>query len=218
MRVSAILVMTALLGALGGYYLFSLRADTAPRPEPRAFIWSVDMDALRAMVISLPRAGRSEAWVRHEDQYWYFDRPNGQRVDMKRWGGGVPLLVSGPGAERAIASDATSEALQRYGLLDPRMKIALTLENKDVIGIEVGDPAPDGEAYYIRLAGSRNIYTVHRSWYEVLERLVLQPPYSLTQPRAVGEGRWTVGHEPSRLAVTGAASRVAAAPAGEAST
>jgi hypothetical protein len=96
---------------------------------------------------------------------------------MKRWGGGIPLLLSGPGAERLIASESTDEQLQMYGLEDPKMKIDLTLENEDTINIEVGDRTPDGQACYIKLVKSNDVYTVHYTWYEVLERLVLEPPY-----------------------------------------
>jgi hypothetical protein len=32
------------------------------------------------------------------------------KVNMKRWGGGIPLLLSGPGAERLITSEATDKA------------------------------------------------------------------------------------------------------------
>ena len=50
-----------------------------------------------------------------------------------------------------------------------------------MIIIKVGDSAPDGSAYYIELADSNAVYTVDDIWYEVLERLVLEPPYPTTE-------------------------------------
>ena len=178
MRLRVIIILASVLLVLGIIFFVSRWLKPGPRPEePRVFIWSVEMKELKAIVIRLPQEGKSEAWVKHEDQYWYFDRPNGPKVNMKRWGGGIPLLLSGPGAERPIANNATSEELKKYRLNDPRMNIDLTLENKDTINIVVGDSTPDGQAYYIKLVQSKDVFTVHYTWYEVLERLVLEPPY-----------------------------------------
>ena len=177
MRLRTILIMTGILVALGVYFYISSRPKPEPPPEPRPFVWSVEMEDLKAMAIDLPHEGKSETCVKHEDKYWYFDQPNGPKVNMKRWGGGIALLLSGPGAERPITDNATDEQIETYGLKDPKMKIDLTLENEDTVNIEVGDSTLDGQAYYIKLVNSKDIYTVHYTWYEVLERLVLEPPY-----------------------------------------
>jgi len=177
MKLRTILIMGGILVALGLFFYISSRPEPEPTVEPRAFVWSVEMEELKHMAISLPPEGKNEAWIKHEDKYWYFDKPEGPKVNMKRWGGGIPLLLSGPGAERLIASDSTDEQLRMYGLEDPKMKIDLTLENEDTINIEVGDSTPDGQACYIKLVKSNDVYTVHYTWYEVLERLVLEPPY-----------------------------------------
>jgi hypothetical protein len=57
------------------------------------------------------------------------------------------------------------------------MKLTLTKEDQGIVNIEIGDAVPDGSAYYIRLANSNNVYLIDGTWYEVLERLVLEPPY-----------------------------------------
>ena len=177
MRLPTIAIMAGILVALGVVFFISSRPKPEARPEPRPFVWSVDMQELAVLAISLPREGKSEKWVKHEDHYWYFDKPDGPKVDMQRWGGGIPLILSGPGAQRIISSDPTAEQLETYGLADPTMKIDLTLENGTTISIELGNATPDGQAYYIKLVDSRQVYTVHFSWYDVLERLVLEPPY-----------------------------------------
>ena len=175
MKLRTILIMVVVLVALGGLYISS-RPKPAPPKEPRPFVWKVEMDKLKTIAISLPHAGKSEAWVKHEDRYWYFDEPDGPKVNMKRWGGGIPLLLSGPAANRHITENATDEQLSIYGLDDPQMRIQLTLENEDSINIEVGERTPDHQAYYIKLRNSRDLYTVDYTWYNVLERLVLAPP------------------------------------------
>ena len=111
----------------------------------------------------------------HEDRYFYFDEPRGPKVDTVRWGGGIPLLLSGPVATRLIAEQATAQQLELYGLDKPIMQIDLTLDNGDHIRTEIGDSTPNGQGYYIRRADL--IYAVDYTWFDVLERLVLDPPY-----------------------------------------
>ncbi len=170
--------MAAAVIALGAVLYFTTRpAPPPPAPAPRPYVWSFDMDQLARIRISLPRTGRSEAWVEHADRYWYFDAPGGPEVDLARWGGGIPLILSGPGANRLIAENATADQQKVYGLAAPLMQILLTLKNNDQVTVDVGDATPDGGAYYIRKAGSPGVFTVDATWYRVLERLVLDPPY-----------------------------------------
>lgn len=178
MRLGSILALLVILVALGVYFLFFRpEPPPEPRPEPRYFVWNIDIEELQHMVISLPQQDMSESFVKHEDRYWYFDNPPGPKVDMNRWGGGIPLLLSGPGANRVIEEDASEERLAAFGFTQPRMKIILTLENENIIDIELGDSTPDGGAYYIKHAHSTAVATVDYTWYDVLERLVLEPPY-----------------------------------------
>lgn len=176
-RLAGMLVMAGIAAALAIGYAVVSRPKPVEAPQPRRFLWSVEMDDLRRMTISLPTERKSETWVKHEDQYWYFDKPEGPRVDMKRWGGGIPLLMSGPGADRPIAEAASDEQLEVYGFRAPVLEVEITLGNGRVISAEVGGGTPDGRASYIRLAESRDIYAVDQTWVEVLQRLVREPPY-----------------------------------------
>ena len=177
MKLRSILVLTVMLAASGILYYFTSQTKPPAPTKPRHFVWDVDMEELAKMAISLPLQGKREAWVKHVDRFWYFDQPEGPKVNMKRWGGGIPLLLSGPGAERLIVDNASEKQLEIFGLIEPRMKIDLTLENRKTIQIDVGDSTPDVQGFYVRLRQSKAIYTVHESWVHVLERLVLEPPY-----------------------------------------
>jgi len=177
MKLSTIIVMVAVLIVLGVVYIVTSRPEPPEPVEAQYFVWDVEMDELKEMKISLPPRDMSESWVIHEDKYWYFDEPNGPKVDMQRWGGGIPLLLSGPGANRRITGEATEEQLESYGLLDPAMTIDIVLVNDEEIHIEVGDSTIGRDTYYIRLVDSKNVYTVDYTWFQVLERLVTEPPY-----------------------------------------
>ena len=172
-----IFIMAAVLAALGVAYLVFRPGRTEAAPETQPYVWKVQMLELQRIAIALPPLGKAESWVKHADKYWYFDRPDGPRVDNHRWGGGIPLLLSGPRASRVITADATDEQLAAYGLQKPRMTISLSTERGEKVDLEVGDLAPTGQSRYIRRSGSRDVYSVDYTWYDVLERLVMDPPY-----------------------------------------
>ena len=56
----------------------------------------------------------------------------------------------------------------------------MTLENGDVLNITVGDRTPDGNAFYVKAPDSNDVALVDYTWYEVLERLIKEPPYAST--------------------------------------
>lgn len=178
MKLRLILILAAAAAALAVAYHFSSRPQPQPRPEPRPFVWKVEMTDLARMSIALPRRGLQQTWEKHLDRQWYFAGAEGPPVDRSRWGGGIPLLLSGPGANRRIAEEADPEQIARFGLNDPQMVIDLTLDNGDTVAIKVGDATPDRRGYYIQRIGASDVYTVDYTWYDVLARLVTDPPYA----------------------------------------
>jgi hypothetical protein len=169
--------MAAILIALGLYFALNRQPEPLPPTGPRLPVWSIDPESLTGLAIELPADGEGQTWLRDDEGNWHFNSRQGRRVDDRRWGGGIPLLLSGPSAERLIAEDATGEQLLAFGLLTPKMTIALTLADGQRVRIDVGDATPGGSATYVRLAKSRSVYSVHHSFREVLERLVRDPPY-----------------------------------------
>lgn len=181
MRLRSILILLAILLALGGYFYFANPPQPASKEEPQLYAWLIDMEEIQHIEIRLPREDKSEAFIniREGDKFpWYFDNPQRSEVDQERWGGGIPLLLSGPGVERVIAKNATEEKLAEFGLTQPLMEITLTLEDGKIMNIRVGDSAPDGHAFYVQSPDSNDVALVDYTWYEVLERLVNEPPYA----------------------------------------
>ena len=180
MKLRNIIILLTILIALGSYFYVSSRPQPPPPQEPRLFVWLVEVEELQHMIIELPKENKSQAFFKKADRYWYFDDANQSKVDIDRWGGGIPLLLSGPGVDRVIAEDPTAEKIAEFGLAQPQMKIILTLENGDILNIKVGDSVPDGHAHYVQGPLSNDIALVDFTWYEVLERLVTEPPYAPT--------------------------------------
>ena len=177
LKLRSLLLLVVVAGGLAVGLYYATRPKPQPRPEPRPFVWGFDMMDLVHLEIELSRAGMREKWKRGEDRQWYFDDEEGQPVNRDRWGGGVALLVSGPGANRRIAEEATAEQLELFGLSEPQMTLGLTLIEGDRVEVIVGDATPDGRSYYIKQMPDSDIYTVDFTWYRVVERLVTEPPY-----------------------------------------
>lgn len=181
MKPSNIFILAVILAVLGGVYYLISRPEPQPPLEPPPSVWDIEMWDINHIAISLPREGLSHSFIKilqgHEFP-WFFDDPQRSPVDAERWGAGIPLLLSGPGADRIICENATQEQLAEFGLLQPGIEIGLTLADNTTLNITVGDNTPDGLNYYILAPGTNTVATVVRSWYEVLERLVKEPPYA----------------------------------------
>ena len=181
MRLKSILVLLVILLALGGYFYFSNGSPPPEQEELRVFVWVLEMGEIQHIEVRLPREDKSEAFVKISQKGkfpWYFDDPQKSEVDALRWGGGIELLLTGPGAERVIAKNATEEKLAEFGLTQPQMEVALTLEDGEILNIMIGNRTPDGINYYVQAPGSNDVALVDYTWYEVLERLVKEPPYT----------------------------------------
>jgi hypothetical protein len=181
LKLKAILILAAILAVAGSVFYFVSRPKPAPEPAPKYFVWDFTMDTLQKVTISLPKSTQnpnSQSFVKHpDDRQFYFDEPSGPMVDNKRWGGGIPLLLSGPGAIRLIFQNATPAQLAQYGFNAPNMTLTLTVTDGTVYNVLVGDTNPNAIANYMKLASNNDVYTVDKSWYDVLARIVTEPPY-----------------------------------------
>ena len=178
MKLKAILILAAILAVAGSFYYFVSRPKPPAEPAAKYFVWDFTMDQLQKVTISLPKSNLSESFVKHpDDRQFYFDVPNGPMVDNQKWGGGIPLLLSGPGAMRLIIQNATSAQLQQYGFNTPTMTLKLTLDDGTVYNVLVGDSNPNAAATYVKLTDNSDVYTVDISWYNVLAAIVTNPPY-----------------------------------------
>ncbi len=181
MRLQNILTLLIILLVFGGIFYFSSAPEPVEKPDPQTFVWLIDMEEIEHVEIQLPREDMSESFIKisEEDKFpWYFDDEERSDVNTDRWGGGIPLLLSGPGADRIIAEDASPEKLAEFGLDEPSMKIILALEDGKVMNIEVGDHSPNGATYYVRAPSTNDVALVDYTWYYVLEGLVKDPPYA----------------------------------------
>jgi hypothetical protein len=161
----------------GGYFYITSLPIPAPKDEPQLFVWLVEINDIKHINIQLPRSSEGQAFIKEADRTWHFDDPQHTPVDMQRWGGGIPLLLSGPGADRVLYQETSEEKLAEFGLSDPLMEITLTLENDEIMVIKVGDNTPNTTNHYVQVPNSTAVALVDYTWYDVISSLVTDPPY-----------------------------------------
>lgn len=179
MRLKNIIILLAILVVLGGVYLIVSQPEAEDSAEPTVYVWTISADEMEHIEVSLPHQDMSQAFIKitgDEGYAWYFDDEERSEINPDRWGGGITLLLEGPGADRVIATDATDEQLATYGLDDPSMIITLILSGGRTMVIKLGDTTISGN-YYVQAPGTNAVATVDYYWYDVMERLVTDPPY-----------------------------------------
>ena len=181
MKLRNILILLVIFLALGGYFYYSNQPGPPAKPKTQLYVWLIDMDEIQHIEIELPRDGTSQAFIKEEDRSWSFDNSERLAVNMERWGGGIPLILSGPSTSRVISVNTTDKKMIEFGIAEPQMIVSLTLNSGRVLEIIVGDNTPDGINYYVQAPGSREIALVDFTWFEVLARLVTEPPYPIDE-------------------------------------
>jgi hypothetical protein len=181
LKTQNILILLILLLITGGLFYFINMPEAPETAEVQQYVWMIEMEEIEHIVIDLPREEKTESFIKisEEDKFpWYFDDADNSPVDSERWGGGIPLLLSGPGADRVIAEDTTPEKLAEFGLANPQMIITLTMESGKVMTIYVGDSTPNNAFYYVQAPSTNDVALVDYTWYDILARLVNEPPYA----------------------------------------
>ncbi|MFC1873714.1 DUF4340 domain-containing protein [Chloroflexota bacterium] len=180
MKSRSILILATILAVLAISFFYFNRPEPPPPTKPQLYVWLIEMDDIKHIEIHLPKDGLSQSFIKisEEDKFpWYFDDPQRTPIDQVRWGGGIPLLLSGPGLDRVIIENTSAEQLAKFGLTQPRMKVVLTMENGQILNINVGDSTPDNNNFYVQVPDTNSVATVDISWHRVIERLAKEPPY-----------------------------------------
>ena len=188
MRARNIVILLVVLAVLVGVFYVYGRAKPGPGPTPTDYVWLFDMEEIEHITIEMPRQTeiKPQSWIKisQGDQFpWFFDDAQHSPVDTNRWGGGIPLLLSGPAANRVIDTGATVEKLTEYGILPtPQILITMLLTDNRTMIIEVGDKTPNTANFYVRAPSTNQVATVDSSWYDVISRLLTEPPYAKATP------------------------------------
>lgn len=173
-RFSMVLILILVL--VGGYVgLYELR-KAPPREDEPPWIYNVNMQDITRIAVT--HQGATQAFVHQEDGWHFADEPD-IKVDRNRWGG-IVLILMGPQSQRLLSD--TIDDPGKYGLVEPSTEVYLELLERRTVEIDLGDKTPDGESYYAKIKGYPQLFLIHSSWGQVLNRLVTEPPYPQESP------------------------------------
>ncbi len=171
LRLSILLVAILLL--FGGTFLV-VRFTGSNEPTPdNPWLFRIDEDDISHITVNY--RGQTVDYDRNPGSFkWVIQGDPDVPVFQKKWGG-TPLLVSGPRVSRVL--DRAPDDLTPYGLQPPLSKIWVTDSTGNTVEFHMGDPTPDAENHYARLVGDPALFTLPTTWAEVINRLVIEPPY-----------------------------------------
>lgn len=188
MKTKNIIILLLVLVVLGGIFYIVSRPKAGTPVQPTEFVWLIEENEIEHITITLSRENpvlsQSFIKIKNEDKFpWFFDDAAHTPVNSDRWGGGIPLLLSGPGADRVISYSTSVDKLTEYGLIIPSMTIDLILSDGKTMKIQVGDKTPNGNYYYVKAPDSNAVAIVDYTWYDVLAKIVTDPPYVATETK-----------------------------------
>ena len=176
------MLLLAVLVVGGGIFAI-FQSGRSSEPEPlEPWLWKTAVEDLRR--ISVTHDGQSQSFRQDEEQ-WVIEDGNDTPVFQERWGG-ITLLLSGPRGDRTLS--ATIDDPAKYGLDLPQTIIQVTERSGQLIEVQLGDPTPDEENQYIRLADG-SLSTIAKPWADVVTGLVTRPPYAPPWLETLGVAR-----------------------------
>ncbi len=184
MRVRFTIVLVVLLILIGGLVAVTqiLRVPEDPSMQPDPLYRIQDL-----VHVVISRGEDQIAFEKVENTWFINDEESGEdvEVDIDRWGG-IPSLLNRPAAAtNLIKTGEDREQLgdrASYGLDPARTVITTTTANGQKVVMNIGNLTPTEDGYYISVEDPNdNLYIVHSSWVDVLERLLTEPPYPVEE-------------------------------------
>ena len=172
-RATAFLLL--ILVGLGGYTYNYVLNKPKPPSQPRPFVYQYDMADITSM--ELRHQGKTvSVYLDPQKDEWQFTDAEMGEVDAGRLNG-IRLLLSGPGANRLLFSEAPTPAqLAEYGFNNPQVVAGIGLKDGNRHQVLLGDQTPDGKNYYTKNSDKDPIYLVDYTWGNELKRFVNEPP------------------------------------------
>ena len=149
------------------------------KPEPKPSTWLYRMDEGDIIGLELVRNGNSVTYYRSPASLdWYIAAGLKDEADVpvfkQRWDG-TPQLLSGPRVTRPLFE--TIVDLPKFGLEPPETAIAVHDRHGNQVLFHMGISTTDKQSQYAQSVGDETVFTVPIEWAEVVNCLVIDPPY-----------------------------------------
>jgi hypothetical protein len=147
-------------------------------PAPPPVLWVYAINEADIEEVTVQQAAFQEHYIKTGLDWFLARGRESLLVDPDRWGAGVPLLLSGPSANRVF--DVLEDGLVEFGFTSPTGEIEMSLRGERRLHVLVGDTTPNGKQHYVRLAGRPEVSLVPASWVTLLLALATDPAVLVT--------------------------------------
>ena len=166
--------VTALIIVITAGFYFVLNDEIGlgpPLPPPALWVYAINEADIEEVTVR--QAAFQEHYIKIGLGWFLVRGGESLLVDPVRWGAGVPLLLSGPSANRVF--NVPDEGLAEFGFTSPKGEIEMSLRGERRFHVLVGDTTPNGKQHYVRLAGRPEVSLVQASWVTLLLALATDP-------------------------------------------
>lgn len=169
------LALAAIVAVIAGAFYINrqaeVKASATPTPGAEdAFLF--EKDVVIAAIEVQPAEGNSVRVERNADKAWVLSKPEKAEADP----GAAEAAASQIGAIRIITPIENIEDPSVFGFDKPAYIIVVEFEDGAKSILEVGDPTPSGNGYYVRV-DNKKAYVVALSGIDALSNLAAFPPY-----------------------------------------
>jgi hypothetical protein len=155
---TGLLVATALLAVLTGVIWWSNKKEAAAtKTETNAPVKILAFDQAAVQRVGIREKGQDALAVARDHDTWRIIFPAPLAAD-KEAVSSLLATLSSLSSEHLIADKASD--LAAYGLADPPLEVTVSLEGNQVKKLLIGDPTPQGNAYYAKLADDPRLFTL----------------------------------------------------------
>lgn len=168
------IAVTALVIVITTGFYSVLNDGIGPGPTgPPPALWVYAVDEADIEEVTVRQAAFQEHYIKTGLNWFLVRGEESLLVDPDRWGAGVPLLLSGPSANRVF--NVLDDGLVEFGFTSPKGEIEMSLRGERRFHVLVGDTTPNGKQHYVRLAGRSEVSLVPASWVTLLLALATDP-------------------------------------------
>ena len=179
-RVTGVLIL--IIVVLGGYAVLRPQVEEDASLADRPWFYIVEDTEINKL--DAEYYGDEEVFVRDETRKWHIGSLEGPQVGEAF--AGTPFLAAGARSPRIITQDPSDAELATYGLVDPRIKLRVYLEDGDNWRVLIGNLTADRVNNYAQVEGFDDVYLLDRTWGEHMARLITDTPIGPSAASSAG--------------------------------
>ena len=179
-RVTSVLIL--IVAVLGGYMALRPRTELEDSASLRPWFYIVKDTKINKLDVEY--YGDEEEFIRDQNRKWHIGGLEGPQVGQAF--SGTPFLAAGARSPRIITQEPSDSELATYGLIDPKIKLRVYMEDGENWRVLIGALTADRVNNYAQAEGFDDVYLLDRTWGEHMARLITDTPVDTGEVSSAG--------------------------------